>query len=131
MQVAAWFPRHGVRDPADGLGVLWTVISGLALVLLLAILLRRRVELRGQELRHRNLARWQTIAAPEIQAVTVTGDSINATLRIWTADRRPHACVALSPADLNVIGDWWLAQRGQDWRPLWGVTPSGQPLFES
>ncbi|MDX6217093.1 MAG: hypothetical protein QOG99_2677, partial [Frankiales bacterium] len=102
-------------------GFLWAAFAPLALetVVLLAAALRRAVFLGSESVTLRGLWRSKTVAAADIQSVTVGGGSLSQPVLLWTADRRRHSCPAITEADLTVVGDWWLAHRGPDWRPAW------------
>jgi hypothetical protein len=92
---------------------------------------RRRVELGPTSLRHRNILAWRTIEALDIQAITLTDAGLTESLRIWTSDRRSHRCVALTPVDLPILGDWWLEHRGEGWRSAWGPPRPAPPPFST
>jgi hypothetical protein len=77
------------------------------------------VLLRPDRLSCRNIGRWQDLPAREIQAVTLSGEGLTQTIQVWTQDRRVHRIACVTPVDITVVGDWWLAHRGSDWQPAW------------
>jgi hypothetical protein len=92
-------------------------------VLMTAVLSRRVVLLRPDRLSCRNIGRWQDLQARDIQAVTLSGDGLTQTIQVWTQDRRVHRIAGITPADITVLGDWWLSHRGSEWQPAWTPYP--------
>jgi hypothetical protein len=111
--------------------VFFAVLASANIAVLVAAFARRRVILGPGALRHRNLGRWRTIAAPDIQAITLHDGGLTAALQIWTTDRHPHTCAALTAKDINVVGDWWLAHRGSAWRPTWEASAMAPSTAQS
>lgn len=89
------------------------------LAILLAVALRRAVLLGTETLVLRGPLHSVTLRASDIQAVTATGGALVNAVKVWTADGRSHTCPAVTGVDLEVIGEWWLAHRGDDWRAVW------------
>jgi hypothetical protein len=112
---------NGWRDQSDGFLWAWGGLMVFECAVLLAVLLRRAVFLGSESVVLRGLWRSRTVAAADIQSVTVGGGSLARPILLWTADRRRHACPAITEADITVIGDWWLAHRGEQWQPAWTV----------
>lgn len=123
--VATWVRRGTVGD--RGFFVFWLALLAIDGTVAILIGTRRQVELGPTTLRHRNIVRWHTIAAEDIQAVTLSDMGMTETLRVWTSDRQSHRPAALTSRELQLVGDWWVAHRGADWRPAWGPPPPPEP----
>lgn len=115
----------------------WYVIYGAIATVLLLVVRHNGITLRRDEaVIHRVFRRAVRVPWSAVQAITLERTALSGSqVAIWTDERR---CLELTApaallrsrkvaATVDVIGNWWLAHRGQGWRPAWTYPPPHPP----